>query len=68
MTMIMSISVRPVHIEWFPFSFVFSHVSLATTLQLTSVSRNDQMKARKNAPWITSELIKTMYEEEEALQ
>ena len=43
-TRIMSIRVRPVHIEWFPFSFVFSHVSLATTLQLTSVSRNDKWK------------------------
>ena len=43
-TRIMSISVRPVHIKWFLFSFVFSHVSLATTLQLTSVSRNDKWK------------------------
>ena len=34
---VMSISVRPVHIEWFRFNFVFSRVSLATTNAVTEL-------------------------------
>ena len=38
----MSISVRPVHIEWFRFNFVFSRVSLATTNAVTELQYNEK--------------------------